>query len=734
MSLVRCLSTLAVTAAVSAVLSTPTQAAQLSLTGGTISYVAESGETNVLQVSISADGTGYVFTESGSGVMVTDVGGRCPGHVCPAANAREIDIDLDDRNDHLVIGELVSPVGPASGTLRAVVAMGGAGNDSLQGGPEPETLNGGPGDDAPFDNGDGLAWVGIDGGGGNDELVGGRGDDSVRGGDGNDRLDYGDQADDTLGRDTLDGGPGDDQLNGGPAADEQEPDDLKGGDGVDTADYTDRTASLRVDLDGTADDGESGEHDNVEPDVEDVIGGSDDDTLIGSGADNLLDGRNGDDRITGSGGNDVLDGGANNAGSDTLNGGDGGDTLYGRAGDDSLSGDDGDDALWGAGGTDKLDGDDGNDSLAGGAGGDSLDGGPGDDVVNGAEPDLVGADGSDDLAGGPGADALLGDDGNDALDGGTGPDRMSGGAGRDTVDYENRGGRVAVTLDGVANDGQDGEGDNVLPDIEVVLGGTVNDDLSGDGDANRLDGGPGEDFLVGNAGRDLLQGGTAPDLVSARDGNADQVSCGGDGDLAIVDRSDTVRDCKWVDRGGKRRLVVARSALVLPGQRGLGLRLPEGHRFFGLNIAVKIPIASTIDPQGGVVRLATARTSAGTRQEILVSEGVVSVRQEAGKRAVTELRLAGRLRSCGRSARGRRLPSDTPLRRVHTQVDKRKRGGYRVRGRYSVGAAFGTAWLTEDRCDGTLTRVESGVVRVRDLERKRNVVLHAGESYLARPR
>ena len=44
----------------------------------------------------------------------------------------------------------------------------------------------------------------------------------------------------------------------------------------------------------------------------------------------------------------------------------------------------------------------------------------------------------------------------------------------------------------------------------------------------------------------------------------------------------------------------------------------------------------------------------------------------------------------------------------------------------------GTRWLTEDRCDGTLTRVTEGSVVVRDLHRKRNKVVRAGQSYLAR--
>ncbi len=43
----------------------------------------------------------------------------------------------------------------------------------------------------------------------------------------------------------------------------------------------------------------------------------------------------------------------------------------------------------------------------------------------------------------------------------------------------------------------------------------------------------------------------------------------------------------------------------------------------------------------------------------------------------------------------------------------------------------GTKWLTEDRCNGTLTRVTKGTVTVRDFKRKRNVIVRAGQRYLA---
>jgi Ca2+-binding RTX toxin-like protein len=682
--------------------------AQATRDEATIKYEDQAGQANQLAVSLSNEQ--YVFHEEGD-VFVTGFGSgptACTNDPvadphsaqCPVDGVETVSILLDGEDDILKMADSASPLGP----VPRIVADGGPGKDQLMGA------------------------------GGREALLGGTGNDQLDGGGGDDLLDFpgvDPQEDQSAGDDTLKGGPGNDQLNGGPGGDGEGSDDLLGGDGVDTADYSERSAPLRISLDGVNDDGETGEHDNVEPDVERVLAGSDDDNLVGSPASNFLNGLAGDDRIAGGAGDDVLDGGANTAGSDSLDGGDGQDTLYGRAGDDELVADSGDDVLRGAGGQDTLDGGDGNDDLAGGAGADALDGGDGNDVVNGAEANLTGADSGDDLKGGAGTDMLLGADGNDTLDGGPGPDVMNGGDGTDTVDYDGRSGKVTVTLDGVADDGELNEHDNVLPNVENVLGGRVGDDLSGDSSANTIDGGPGEDLLDGNAGKDILKGGDAPDLIDARDGADDRVNCGDDGDLAIVDRSDTVRDCRWIDPGGKRRLEVARSALARPTSTEFGLRLPDGHRFFDLDKAVKVPIASTVDPEKGTVQLATARNRAGNRQEISVSQGIFSVRQNAGKQPVTELRLAGRLGACTRSAKGRRAPTDAPLRRLYTRVDKGKRGRYRVRGRYSVGAAFGTAWLTEDRCDGTLTRVDSGVVRVRDRVRNKTVSVRAGQNYLA---
>jgi hypothetical protein len=142
------------------------------------------------------------------------------------------------------------------------------------------------------------SWV--DGGGGNDRLVGGTAND------------------------WLWGSTGDDYLEGGPGADL-----TNGGDGWDVADFSARTGAVTVTLNGTAGDGEAGENDNVSYTIEEVRGGSGNDTITGGSAANLLKGNAGNDTLTGGAGDDTIDGGP---GQDSLAGGDGNDALRSRDG------------------------------------------------------------------------------------------------------------------------------------------------------------------------------------------------------------------------------------------------------------------------------------------------------------------------------------------------------------------------------------------------------------------
>ncbi|KAA1419498.1 hypothetical protein F0U44_13800 [Nocardioides humilatus] len=100
---------------------------------------------------------------------------------------------------------------------------------------------------------------------------------------------------------------------------------------------------------------------------------------------------------------------------------------------------------------------------------------------------------------------LHGGEGDDTLSGWTGANVLDGGDGVDTVTYADSAGAVTVDLDGVADDGEAGEGDAVV-DVENIVGGPGDDVLSGDSSANTLLGGSGDDFLIGGDGDDVLDG------------------------------------------------------------------------------------------------------------------------------------------------------------------------------------------------------------------------------------
>ena len=85
------------------------------------------------------------------------------------------------------------------------------------------------------------------------------------------------------------------------------------------------------------------------------------------------------------------------------------------------------------------------------------------------------------LVGSSAANQLFGLGGPDSLDGGTGPDVLSGGGAVDTATYASRTAPLEVSLNGIANDGEitANELDNVLEDVENVVGGSSNDSFFG---------------------------------------------------------------------------------------------------------------------------------------------------------------------------------------------------------------------------------------------------------------
>jgi uncharacterized repeat protein (TIGR01451 family) len=197
-----------------------------------------------------------------------------------------------------------------------------------------------------------------------------------------------------------------------------------------------------------------------------------------------------------------------------------------------------------------IDGTAGDDVLTGTTGDDVICGGGGDDVLRGGDGDdvLVGGDGSDRLDGGEGDDTLLGGDGEDILVTGAGADEMRGGGGLDSVSYANRRSPVNVSLGDFADDGSDGEGDDVDADIEIVRGGRSDDSLGGTTMEEELYGGAGDDRISSEGGGDLIEAGDGSDSIeSGFYDYVDRIFCGSGYDSYMAGDEDRVSACELME-------------------------------------------------------------------------------------------------------------------------------------------------------------------------------------------
>ncbi|MFL5735827.1 MAG: calcium-binding protein [Actinomycetota bacterium] len=268
-------------------------------------------------------------------------------------------------------------LGVDSGALRRVV-QGGSGNDRLFGGYGHDVLRGGAGDDevdagvsdeAIVRGGPGQDFLGgssgpdtLIGGDGGDGLIGRAGPDHLLGGRGNDLVvgfhagNIGgtpsgpdtDVLEGGLGVDLLEGGPAADRLIGGPGSDSLDggggsdvfradpgSDFINGGgsSGRDTVDYSRRVRPVNVTDDRIANDGVTGERDDVTV-VKAVLGGSGDDSVsIDVLAPARLFGNDGNDTLSTAVGGAIFGG----HGDDNLIASGASTIVRGEAGDDHLS-------------------------------------------------------------------------------------------------------------------------------------------------------------------------------------------------------------------------------------------------------------------------------------------------------------------------------------------------------------------------------------------------------------
>lgn len=306
--------------------------------------------------------TGVASINVATGDLGDEITARVPIPVTVNAGSGAARVSTGDAADSIVTGEGADTISAGGG---ADTVDSGAGDDSLNGDAGDDILRGGPGNDLAngLDGNDvviGGTGADANSGGAGDDVIDERGDDfsadRVSGGTGTDRAWYArTQAVtvtlDGVGNDgspsqnekdfvtsdveNLEGGDGNDTLIGNASANRLVgglgSDTLRGGEGTDTyvaglestradsaftpcntcadgtddaVSYEDRTAPVTASIDGVANDGVSGEVENVPAGIDAIFGGAGADVLFASATGTKLVGGLGADQLRGGAGPD----------------------------------------------------------------------------------------------------------------------------------------------------------------------------------------------------------------------------------------------------------------------------------------------------------------------------------------------------------------------------------------------------------------------------------------------
>jgi hypothetical protein len=158
-----------------------------------------------------------------------------------------------------------------------------------------------------------------------------------------------------------------------------------------------------------------------------------------------------------------------------------------------------------------------------------------------------------------------------------------------------------------------------------------------------------------------------------------------------------------------------------------------GTKLVPLTEAKQIPSGAILDTRAGSIQL-TAALGKHTRETGTFSGAIFKLTQ--AKTGLTSLTLAdgvvkgtpGYATCKAHKAAEASAAASKTLQLLHASAH----GKFRTKGRYSAATVRGTKWTIADRCDGTLTHDITDSVAVSDLVLHKTIVLHAGQSYLAK--
>jgi len=176
------------------------------------------------------------------------------------------------------------------------------------------------------------------------------------------------------------------------------------------------------------------------------------------------------------------------------------------------------------------------------------------------------------------------------------------------------------------------------------------------------------------------------------------------------------------------------------GEGKVKVKLPGTGRYVDLADAASLPVGTVVDATAGTVTLTTALPG-GETQSGTFRGGAFTVRQAADGKGMTDIVLTGgSFAGCEKPTARKAAATVT----AYAAAKKKKRrsktvrklwasdkgGRFRTHGAQSVTTVRGTSWFTEDRCDGTYTKVTQGAVDVRSKRTGKVTRVKAGRSLL----
>jgi hypothetical protein len=176
---------------------------------------------------------------------------------------------------------------------------------------------------------------------------------------------------------------------------------------------------------------------------------------------------------------------------------------------------------------------------------------------------------------------------------------------------------------------------------------------------------------------------------------------------------------------------VAESVGVAVASGTVYVRTDDGRPAQPLAASSAIPVGAHVDARAGTVELTSAVDATGATQTATFSGAVFAVRQPRDADGLTQIVLTGGPRCAATTRHATRAVTARRRKPVRSLWGQDDHGRFQTHGRGSVATVRGTRWLTQDSCDGTLTRVTRGAVAVRDLAKHKTVIVHAGHSYFA---